>query len=162
MSGGTSRLMQTIVLVVVARVPIPIAASLFSRSGTRAKRRLAALIAYLCSGLLAICATTLPAHAAHRVALVIGNSDYINTIPLANPSNDANDIAKSLRALGFEVILGNNLDRKDTEDALQRFASAWTRLACVGFPAETTPSQSVMTSLRPISSKGRARHSGST
>jgi hypothetical protein len=124
MSGGTSRLMQTIVLVVVARVPIPIAASLFSRSGTRAKRRLAALIAYLCSGLLAICATTLPAHAAHRVALVIGNSDYINTIPLANPSNDANDIAKSLRALGFEVILGNNLDRKDTEDALQRFARA--------------------------------------
>jgi hypothetical protein len=63
-----------------------------------------------------------PALAERRVALVIGNATYKNTAPLVNPTNDASDLAAELRTLGFEVILGNDLDRIRTEDALQRFA----------------------------------------
>ena len=39
-----------------------------------------------------------------RVALVIGNGAYTETAPLANPANDANDVAAALEGLGFEVI----------------------------------------------------------
>ena len=40
-----------------------------------------------------------------RVALVIGNSAYQNTPPLANPRNDATEIAKALKRIGFDVDL---------------------------------------------------------
>lgn len=49
------------------------------------------------------------AHAAKRVALVIGNSAYTDATPLKNPLNDAIDIAKKLRGLDFEVLLGVDL-----------------------------------------------------
>ena len=39
-----------------------------------------------------------------RVALVDGNAAYTNQ-PLANPVNDATDVAASLRAMGFETTL---------------------------------------------------------
>ena len=42
-----------------------------------------------------------------RVALVIGNAAY-KFNPLKNPVNDSNDIARSLRAVGFDVIQANN------------------------------------------------------
>ena len=38
-----------------------------------------------------------------RVALVIGNSDYLNVGKLNNPRNDANDIASILGKLNFDV-----------------------------------------------------------
>jgi Caspase domain len=38
-----------------------------------------------------------------RVALVVGNSNY-KVRPLKNPRNDADDISKTLRSSGFEVI----------------------------------------------------------
>ncbi len=38
-----------------------------------------------------------------RVALVVGNANY-KVRPLKNPRNDADDISRSLRASGFEVI----------------------------------------------------------
>ena len=41
--------------------------------------------------------------AAPRVALVVGNSAYVDA-PLANPANDARLIAETLRGLGFDVI----------------------------------------------------------
>ena len=43
-----------------------------------------------------------------RLALVIGNSEYING-PLKNPVNDAKLIAKALDSLGFEVLEYYNL-----------------------------------------------------
>lgn len=124
MSEGILRRLRAMLSLVAAHIPISIAARGSRRPGARAQRRLATLTAHLCGGLLVICAAALPAHAERRVALVIGNSDYRNTATLANPSNDASDIAQRLRTLGFEVILGDNLDRKATEDALQRFARA--------------------------------------
>jgi tetratricopeptide (TPR) repeat protein len=58
-----------------------------------------------------------------RVALVIGNSDYRNTVKLGNPQNDAQAIGTSLRNIGFEsVTVLVNLTREDLLDALRAFA----------------------------------------
>src|SRR4051794_40282379 len=51
------------------------------------------------------------AMAERRVALVIGNGTYENLKPLHNPVNDAGDIASALKALGFEVMQGINLNQ---------------------------------------------------
>lgn len=45
---------------------------------------------------------TLSAQTEKRVALVIGNSKYVNN-PLTNPANDAHEMAKVLRIAGFTV-----------------------------------------------------------
>ena len=56
-----------------------------------------------------------------RVALVIGNAAYkIN--PLKNPVNDSNDMARSLRAVGFDVIEANNATLVAMREATRRFA----------------------------------------
>ena len=47
-----------------------------------------------------------PANAAKRVALVIGNSAYEHAAVLDNPINDANDVAAALQKQKFEVIKG--------------------------------------------------------
>jgi uncharacterized caspase-like protein len=57
-----------------------------------------------------------------RVALVIGNSAYKNTARLENPTNDADDFAKAITALGFDVILDKDLDKRGMEQAFARFA----------------------------------------
>ncbi|MGJ8556861.1 MAG: caspase family protein [Sulfitobacter geojensis] len=61
------------------------------------------------------------AHAG-RVALVVGNAQYQNTQTLANPRNDAQAIASSLRALGFEVFDGYDLTRNAFEELIRDFA----------------------------------------
>jgi formylglycine-generating enzyme required for sulfatase activity len=43
-------------------------------------------------------------HAGRRVALVIGNSQYENLRPLANPGQDAKAVAEKLKLMGFELI----------------------------------------------------------
>jgi len=57
-----------------------------------------------------------------RVALVIGNSKYINS-PLKNPVNDSKDIAAKLRKLGFVVVERNNLTAKQIGGTLREFRS---------------------------------------
>jgi hypothetical protein len=47
-----------------------------------------------------------------KVALVIGNKDYTKMPALVNPLNDARDLEKSLRELGCEVLLKENLKTK--------------------------------------------------
>ena len=64
------------------------------------------------------------AQAARRVALVIGNSAYVHTPQLANPKNDATDIAASLRKLGFEIIDGFDLGKAAFERKVRDFAGA--------------------------------------
>ena len=59
-----------------------------------------------------------------RVALVIGNSAYEHTEPLQAPRNDAIDMSRTLRDLGFEVIEGHDLDQAAFEVKLQDFARA--------------------------------------
>lgn len=57
-----------------------------------------------------------------RVALVIGNGAYTGATPLANPVNDARQVAELLTAAGFEVITGTDLDHDDMIQAIQDFA----------------------------------------
>ena len=66
------------------------------------------------------------ANADKRVALVIGNSEYETRLRLLNPSNDAQDLADSLRSLGFEVILRVNADKRSFLQALAEFSRAVT------------------------------------
>jgi len=51
------------------------------------------------------------AKAERRVALVIGNSGYVHTAALRNPGADARDMAETLKRLGFDVVLGLDLDQ---------------------------------------------------
>ena len=64
------------------------------------------------------------AHAAKRVALVIGNSAYEHTAALANPTNDAADVSAALTRLGFDVISETNLTKTRMDDTFRRFARA--------------------------------------
>ena len=70
----------------------------------------------------ALLATLAPAVADKRVALVIGNSAYENVPRLTNPSNDASDIAAKLKALGFDVVEGIDLGKRDMEKRIRAFA----------------------------------------
>jgi phosphate transport system substrate-binding protein len=64
------------------------------------------------------------AHAGKRVALVIGNSAYQHSGELANTRNDATDMAAALRAHGFQVIDGFDLDKPAFERKVRDFAAA--------------------------------------
>jgi hypothetical protein len=58
-----------------------------------------------------------------RIALVIGNSAY-ETAPLKNPVNDAQDMAKALEGLGFEIVNKDkmfNLNQNDMKRAIRTF-----------------------------------------
>jgi tetratricopeptide (TPR) repeat protein len=58
-----------------------------------------------------------------RVALVIGNAAYKNVSELANPHNDAEAIARSLRNIGFDsVSLVDDATREKLVDSLRVFA----------------------------------------
>ncbi len=64
---------------------------------------------------------TAPAFA-KRVALVIGNGAYEHTVPLPNPANDAELMASKLRALGFEVVAGQDQTYTDMRRTVMEFA----------------------------------------
>jgi len=70
----------------------------------------------------AVLAAPNAAHAERRIALVIGNSDYSNTSPLRNPRNDANDVAATLKQVGFEVHLGLDLTQRGFGMMVEKFA----------------------------------------
>ena len=74
--------------------------------------------------LAALLAGIAPAAAEKRVALVIGNSAYENVPRLTNPSNDAADVAAKLKGLGFEVVEGIDLGKRDMEKRIRAFAEA--------------------------------------
>ena len=62
--------------------------------------------------------------AASRIALVIGNSAYESSTPLANPVNDARAVAEALTRIGFKVEKGIDLNRYAMEDKLYDFGNA--------------------------------------
>ena len=63
-------------------------------------KRMIAVLAIILAG-------TAPA-LAKRVALVLGNGAYEHTVQLPNPANDAEQMAAKLKALGFEVVAGQD------------------------------------------------------
>ncbi len=77
----------------------------------------------LIAGLLIIAGVS-QSLAGKRVALVIGNAAYKYTAPLANPINDARDIASALKRLGFNVMLERDLTKVGLDRAFGRFAQA--------------------------------------
>ncbi len=76
---------------------------------------LAASIALFLSG-------SAQANRGKAVALVIGNSAYQHTSPLANPKNDAIDVGEALRRHKFEVISGFDLDKAGMDKRIREFA----------------------------------------
>ena len=62
------------------------------------------------------------ARAERRVALVIGNSTYQHAQVLRNPKNDANDIAAALKKVGFDVLVGLDLDQQAFAGKVEQFA----------------------------------------
>lgn len=67
-----------------------------------------------------------------RVALVIGNADYAVARKLSNPANDANDMAETLRDVGFEVVAGTNLNLKQMTDKVREFGDKLKAAGGVG------------------------------
>ncbi len=65
--------------------------------------------------------TLLTAQRQKKIALVIGNGAYPEH-RLSNPVNDATDVARALRDLGFNVILRKDLKLEAMEDALENFS----------------------------------------
>jgi polyhydroxyalkanoate synthesis regulator phasin len=59
-----------------------------------------------------------------RVALIIGNSNYANANKLANPANDAADMADHLKKLGFNVFLGLDLNKAGFDAKIRDFSAA--------------------------------------
>ena len=56
-----------------------------------------------------------------RLALVIGNSAYVNSMELANPVNDARAMKEALQKVGFEVDEYENLDQAGLKMAIDFF-----------------------------------------
>ena len=92
----------------------PLHASMFD---ARPDMRL--LLAILC---LWVSATA--ALAERRVALVIGNSAYASAPQLKNPVSDALAVEAALGRMGFEVLLGTDLDIDAMRDLLREFGLA--------------------------------------
>jgi hypothetical protein len=83
------------------------------------------------AALIASVAFSLPAHAESRTALVIGNGNY-SFSKLANPTNDASDIANALRGAGFEVNLKTDANQATMKDAIRSFGSSLETKGGVG------------------------------
>ena len=66
-----------------------------------------------------------------RLALVIGNSRY-DSVALANPENDANAMARTLKSLGFDVEKLTNATRTEMERAIIRFGRRLRKSRAIG------------------------------
>jgi hypothetical protein len=80
-------------------------------------------ILLLTLGLWSLLASSPVAYADKRVALVIGNSAYLNVAPLANAANDANTMTVLFKNGGFDIV-ESRIDLKNVEmrRALRDFA----------------------------------------
>ena len=76
------------------------------------------------AALVVLAVLSVPALAASRVALVIGNADYAHAPALANPLNDAADVGAALKRLGFSVTRLDNADSAAILRALRGFTRA--------------------------------------
>ncbi len=99
-------------------------------AGIRPFARIRAAWAIACAasrfwlGVLALLlASSITAQADRRVAFVVGNGAYRSADALPNPPLDARAMRAALEKLGFEVVYGENLDRKQMGQTIARFAS---------------------------------------
>ena len=75
--------------------------------------------------LVCVAVATAASARGQRIALVIGNGNYQQSdLPkLANPTNDAEDMARALRRFGFEVIERKNQTLEGMNQAIAEFGS---------------------------------------
>ena len=76
----------------------------------------------VCVGL---CLCAVPAHA-KRLALVMGNDNYVNVAKLQKAGNDAVAMATELRAAGFEVVLHKDLTYRGMVRAMESLYNSVT------------------------------------
>src|ERR1700757_729676 len=81
-------------------------------------------VALLCALVAALNGLASPAHAAKRVALVIGNNDYRNVPKLQKAVNDARTMGDTLKQLGFTVMVAENQNRTQFSQSLLAFDNA--------------------------------------
>jgi len=81
-------------------------------------------LVFLALAFLAVLLLRADAQSGRRVALVIGNGTYEDAGALANPVNDALDIAAKLRNIGFEVFEGHDLGKRELERKIGEFSDA--------------------------------------
>ncbi len=74
----------------------------------------------------ALCALSgFEVQAQKRVALLVGNAAYA-AARLANPVNDATDLASALKARGFETVVALNSSQPDFNECVRVFADKIT------------------------------------
>lgn len=66
----------------------------------------------------------------NRIALVIGNSDYIHCSKLKNPSNDIRTIKTLLEQANFDVHMYENLDFKSMRASIDEFGKQLDKYEC--------------------------------
>jgi tetratricopeptide (TPR) repeat protein len=87
-------------------------------------RRIEHKLAALLEPTPALSSPASPAAREVRVALVIGNSSYVNGGRLPNPKSDAEKLAATLKRLGFSTVtLKLDLPRDQLNEALKAFAA---------------------------------------
>ena len=64
------------------------------------------------------------ASAEKRVALIVGNGAYAHAPRLPNPANDASDVDAALKKIGFDTVVGIDLDKAGMEEKTIEFARA--------------------------------------
>lgn len=79
------------------------------------------LAAQMLAALIAVALISGAAQAQDRVALVIGNSKYVNVNLLPNAVSDARAMARALREIGFAVAEGYDADRNGMERQIREF-----------------------------------------
>ena len=88
-------------------------------------RKAATLAGWLAGAALLVAAAAAPAWAGQRVALVIGNADYVRVRApaLSTPLNDASDLGAALERLGFAVTHVENADQVTLLRSIRAFAT---------------------------------------
>ena len=66
-----------------------------------------------------------------QIALVIGNGNY-EYKPLTNTINDAEDMARVLKKIGFQVTLKTNLKQSEMKKAIRQFSQRLSQRQAVG------------------------------
>ncbi len=100
-------------------IRLPLGGLMSSNDARRPMKGLALVLA-----LLIAVSTSAWGQGERRIALVVGNAAYTSAGALANPVNDANDIAAALKGLGFEVFSGTDLDKRSFDMKLREFSRA--------------------------------------
>jgi outer membrane protein assembly factor BamD (BamD/ComL family) len=84
-------------------------------------KRLGFIAAVLFGGGLLLAVSGVAALAEKRVALVVGNSSYLNAGRLPNPARDADAVAQMFKNAGYEVTLLKDVGNLDFKRGIRRF-----------------------------------------